>query len=1209
MFRPAVVWCIIAALVALVASPVRAQPAPSVNSPAVSVQRGQTLDLAVGGANLATVTSIGMRDPSGLDVSLAKPEKDAKPNDGQARLKVVAAPDAAPGEREVRLISPTGVSNPLRLIIEQYPLLSDAEPNNTPQQAQSAPLPAVLIGRIEARGDADCFRFEARKGQHLVFDVVASRSGSPLDAAVAVYDGSGKEIASDNDTHGADPFVAFDVPADGAYVIEIRDLQYRGGGDYGYRIQSGAIPYVEAIVPMTSQRGRVVEVQAVGHNLSGADKIKLDLTYAQRGRVSVRAQTPLGMSNALPFEVTDAPPVIEAEPNDAPQQAAAVTLPAEISGRIERGDDEDSFKFTIAQKQMVNIEVTARRFGSPLDALLTLKNGKDGAAIETNDDAAGADARITRELDPGDYVVSVRDLVYSGGAEHAYRLSIDPTLSPPQGFSLRFQPDTIRLHRGGNVAMWCDVSRQNGFSGDVTVTLEGLPRGVTAPPVAIGPGSSGYFTISAAPDANLGSAPLRLRGSALVGGSFVALDAQPESKGRAVQEAYLTVLEPAPFTVETLVGLDPQKVGQYAGEVAALTTKLSSPDPRLDAAQAEWEKKASAAAMWTVVDIASASSSDGATLEKQPDGSVLARGATPERDIYTVVGHTDAKGIRAIRLELMLDGSLPQKGPGRAPNGNLVVTRFLVTAAPKASPSNTTPVKLLRPRADFEQSGYPVRNAIDSDEQGDVTGWAIAPEMSKPHTAIFYVDPGIGGAGGTRLTFVMDHQFGQQHTVGRFRISVNTDPNAADVPVIPESIAVITKVPAGQRTPEQKAQLADYYRNKVDLQMTADRARLEALRTLVAPQAEAARLESVLNAQTPQLDAEMAQWARRVVAGSGWAPLDLAETESEGGATLSKDPDGSLVVTGAGPAVDNYKLTATSPLRGITAVRLEVLPDPRLPENGPGRGAGGNFILTRFGLATAPKANPAQATPVELHSPQVSVEQAGWTIAGALDDRSDTGWGIGGYAGRPAVATFFTRAQVPGGDENVLTVTLEHQAAAQPRHALGRFRVWATNALDPSAAPQVPDRILSLLKNEKRGERENAELAAYYRAIAPSLEPVRQRLAELRSRVGPGRPVVARNQGGAIPVVVNRRNGFVGDVTVTLVGFSPGREGNGPRPIERDLNVKPVTVAGSATFATLGFQVDGGSMTGTKMAVLRAEAKVGNDTVVQYSPAFPMTVQ
>lgn len=1205
MLRPAFVLALVVSLIALASASRRAvaQPVPSVGNSLVSVQRGQTLEIAVTGANLAGVTTIGIAEPLGLEATLVKPDK---PEDGRAKLRLVAAPDAAPGEREIRLISPTGVSNPLRVAVEQYPLLAESEPNDKPGQAQSAVLPAVLAGQIQSAGDVDAFRFEARKGQRIVFDVSAARTGSPLDPTIAVYDASRREIAADNDTHGADPFLAVDVPADGAYTLEVRDLQYRGGGDYAYRIQAGPIPYVEALVPMTSQRGKVVEVRAVGHNVHGADRIKLDLTYATSGRVNVRAKTPLGVSNALPFEITDVPPTVEAEPNDAADKANAVPLPAEISGVVERGDDEDLYRFKVPQKQMVNIEVTARRLGSPVDALLTLRNAKDGAVIEANDDAAGADARITRELEPGEYLVSVRDLVYSGGPDHAYRLTVEPTAAPPQEFTVRFQPDAIRVHRGGNAVVWCDVTRMNGFRGDVTVTLEGLPRGVTASPVTLGDRASGVFTISASPDANLGSAPIRLRAAGMVGGAFVSRDGQPELNGRAVQEAYLTVLEPAPFAVDTLANLDAQRVQQYAAEVAALAAKMASPDLQLEARQAEWEKKVAAASPWTPLEVTSAQSTGGATLTRQPDGSVLATGTSPAADIYTVVGQTDVTGIRAVRLELLTDPSLPNQGPGRAPNGNFVLTRFLLTAAPKASPASTTKLKLVRPRATFEQIGFPVGNAINSDDQRDRTGWAIGPQTGRPQTATFFTESPVGVEGGTVLTFVFDHQFGQQHAMGKFRLSVNADANAAEAPVVPEPVLAIVRTPAEKRTAEQKAQLANYYRD-IDPQAAAERARLDALRTLVAPQAEFARLEEILRAQTPQLDAERARWEQSVLAGASWVPLQLVELKSDGGAAFAREPDGSVVVTGNNPATDTYRVTATSPLRGITAVRLEALPDPRLPGNGPGRNEHGNFALSRLALSYAPKSNPAQATPVDLHSPQASAEQAGWAATGLLDDRNDTGWAIHQYEGRPVAVTLLTRAVVPGGGDTLLTFTLEHNSQF-PGHGLGRFRLWATNALDPRDAPKVPERILALLRNPNRNDAEKAEVAAYHRSIAPSLEPGRQRLAELRSAIGTGRPVVARNQGGAIPVLVTRQKDFSGDVTVTLQGFTSGREGNGPRPIERSLKLTPLTVGGMATFGTLGFQVDGASETGTRMTVLRAEAKVGDQTVVTYSPAFPMTV-
>ena len=1199
----AAAWSLLLALVPLAAVyPAAAQPVPAVNNPLVSVQRGQTLEVAVGGVNLGDVTSAGLAEAQGLDVSLVKSDK---PAGDRARLKLVAAADAAPGEREIRLISPTGVSNPLRVIVEQYPLLAEAEPNDAAQQAQSAVLPAVLVGKIGAAGDVDCYRFDARKGQRLVFDLSAARTGSPLDATVALYDAGRKEIAANNDAHGADPFLAVDVPADGAYTLEVRDLQYRGGGDYAYRVQAGAIPFVEALVPMTSQRGRVVEVQAVGHNLHGGDRIQLDLAYANPGRVRVRATTPLGVSNALPFEITDVPPTVEAEPNDAAAKATALTLPAEVSGRIDRGDDEDFYRFAVKQKQMVNVEVVARRFGSPVDALLTLRKA-DGAVIETNDDAAGgADARITRDLDPGEYVVSVRDLVYSGGPDHAYRLTLAPTLSPPQEFSVRFQPDAVRVHRGGHAVVWCDVARLNGYKGDVTVTLEGLPRGVVASPVVLGERSSGVFTLSAAPDANLGSAPIRLRAGGVVNGVFVSREGQPELNGRPVQEAYLTVLEPAPFAVETVSVLEAPRLQQLAGEIAALTAKLSAPNPALEAAQAEWEKKVtSSAAAWTTLEFAETTSANGSavTFAKQPDGSLLVGGPNPAMDNYTLVAHTDVKGIAAVRLEVLTDPALPSRGPGRAPNGNFVLTGLSVLAGPKGDASKLQKVTLGKSRATFSQDRYGVAGAADDDRK---SGWAIAPNTGTSQTAVFFPAAPVGGDGGTTLKIQMEQAFGQEHTIGRFRISVATDPAAADAPSLPEAILAVARLPADKRNEQQKAQLRDYYRS-VDPQYAGDTARLEGLRNAIAPQVEIARLEAVLSAPNPLLDAEQAQWERRLAGGAVWTPVELTGLKSAGGATLTREADGSVFVDGANPATDTYTLVGTTPVRAITGLRLEVLPDPRLPNNGPGR-SGGNFALTRFAASWAPKADPSRQTPADLHSPVASVEQQNWSPGGLLDDRNDTGWAINPHYGKPAVVTFLARTQVPGGDDTVLTFTLDHQSQ-YPQHGVGRLRIWATSALRPEEAPKLPESVLAILRTPNRNDAQKAALAAYFRTIAPSLEPVRERLAELRARSGSTTPAVAKNAGGAVPVLISRAGGFAGDVQVSLVGFTSGREGTGPRPIDRSLKFAPLVMNGASTFGTLGFQADANAETGTRMVALRAEAKVGEHTVVTYSPAFPMTV-
>jgi hypothetical protein len=231
-----------------------AQPVPTINAPApLSIQRGQSADITLAGSALATVSSVALPDDSGLKVTLAKP------TDAEAKLKVEAASDAPPGMRELRLVSPTGVSNPVQIWVEQYPLIADRAPNTDPTNPQPISLPAIVTGTIEAPGDSDCYRFTALKGQQLVFNVIASRTRSPLDANLLIYDVStGRELVSNNDTFGADPFIGFVAPEDGQYTLEIRDIQYRGAKEFAYRIEAGAIPFVQALSPMSSRRGTVV---------------------------------------------------------------------------------------------------------------------------------------------------------------------------------------------------------------------------------------------------------------------------------------------------------------------------------------------------------------------------------------------------------------------------------------------------------------------------------------------------------------------------------------------------------------------------------------------------------------------------------------------------------------------------------------------------------------------------------------------------------------------------------------------------------------------------------------------------------------------------------------------------------------------------------------------------------------------------------------
>src|SRR5205814_1852222 len=122
--------------------------------------------------------------------------------------------------------------------------------------------------------------------------------------------------------------------------------------------------------------------------------------------------------------------------------------------------------------------------------------------------------------------------------------------------------------------------------------------------------------------------------------------------------------------------------------------------------QEEWERNlVSQKATWTIMEPIRLQSTNGATLTKQSDGSILASGANPDKDTYRLEFQTNLAGITALRLEVLPDASLPQKGPGRANNGNFVLSELSVTAAPRGTATKTeTRIGLQNASADFFQS-------------------------------------------------------------------------------------------------------------------------------------------------------------------------------------------------------------------------------------------------------------------------------------------------------------------------------------------------------------------------------------------------------------------------------------------------------------------------------------------------------------------------
>ncbi|HEY6291366.1 MAG TPA: PSD1 and planctomycete cytochrome C domain-containing protein [Terriglobia bacterium] len=266
--------------------------------------------------------------------------------------------------------------------------------------------------------------------------------------------------------------------------------------------------------------------------------------------------------------------------------------------------------------------------------------------------------------------------------------------------------------------------------------------------------------------------------------------------------------------------------------------------------------------------------------------------------------------------------------------------------------------------------------------------------------------------------------------------------------------------------------------------------------------AEIAALETRLNTSTPELEAAQEEWETRLrAAESDWTALRPSQSSSAGGAKLTVLKDGSILATGKNPQADTYELTAQTSGTAITGVRIEVLQDPSLPHGGPGRDPDGNFFLSAFEMEATPADHSGPAQKIAFEEAIADESQSGYEIANLLKPNQE---GPKGWAIEPTSATPVRRAvllpEKPFGFEHgtVLTIRLRHQMLHSSRN-LGRFRLSVTSAADPKFVAQIPARVRPFvdIPPAQRSAEQKTQLAAAYRAIAPLLQPDRDRVAEL----------------------------------------------------------------------------------------------------------------
>lgn len=184
---------------------------------------------------------------------------------------------------------------------------------------------------------------------------------------------------------------------------------------------------------------------------------------------------------------------------------------------------------------------------------------------------------------------------------------------------------------------------------------------------------------------------------------------------------------------------------------------------------------------------------------------------------------------------------------------------------------------------------------------------------------------------------------------------------------------------------------------------------------------------------------------------------EVAEAKSRAGATFETLADGSLLVSGKQAMNERYTLRLAVAPQAIASLQIEALPDPALPQQGPGRSSSGNFVLSEVRVLVGGRARV-------LHSAKATHEQKGFAAASAIDGKADTGWAIRGGTGKVQRLTLHLAEPVPAGGE--IVVELDQNDAKDASHTLGRLRLLA--AAEETEASLAPAAVLRILNEEPR---------------------------------------------------------------------------------------------------------------------------------------------
>ena len=495
---------------------------------------GKTTEVVIEGQRLAGVTGLWTTFESKISIVEA-----GKREESRLRLRIDIPEKTPVGIGAIRAAGPGGLSNLELFLIDDLPASTPGAKNTSAENAAAIEPPCAIDSRTTT-DHRDYYSFRARAGQRLSFEVMAQRIGSRLDPILRILDSAGREVAFSDDSAGADSRLAWRCEQEGEYLIELRDVIYRGGDGFTYRLRAGDFPLVSAPYPMRAEQEKSTKISIAGPDCAGVESRNVQLPGGSSGRAfSLGARFPGGASSSfVTLLSSDLPELLEKEPNNRAESAGTLQPPCAINGRFANGGDRDFYQIAGKKGTRLVIRGETRHSGSPTDLYLRLEKPGGGKIAEAEDRSydPGKDKEKGKNYyfeegvlnytfpEDGRVILMVEDLIRRGGPEHVYRIEV----RHGQGdFSLELEETLYSSAPGGDLKVKVRC-RRNGYDGPIELVAEGLPGGTKPGKARIGKGTdSAELKITLEKDLQPGSmGTFRIFGTPADGGRARRIEAR-----------------------------------------------------------------------------------------------------------------------------------------------------------------------------------------------------------------------------------------------------------------------------------------------------------------------------------------------------------------------------------------------------------------------------------------------------------------------------------------------------------------------------------------------------------------------------------------------------------------------------------------------------------------------------------------------------------